>query len=147
MIFLKILSDNPTGAQASQAWAGIGYVDTRSLGTSEGINEFEQAVTLDARNPDAAVGLAGGREIPTTTAPFLLRGVNLLGIDSVMQPFAPRVGAWARLARDLPLDKLHAMVRPATLADLPHLGADNDGEAGPGAKAGLRRAVAVASVE
>ncbi|MBT8423449.1 MAG: oxidoreductase, partial [Silicimonas sp.] len=51
-------------------------------------------------------------------------GVNLLGIDSVMQPFENRVRAWERVAKDLPMDKLEAMVQPATLADLPGLGAD-----------------------
>jgi len=56
--------------------------------------------------------------------PFLLRGVNLLGIDSVMRPYADRLRAWGRIARDLPMEKLDAMVRPATLADLPALGAD-----------------------
>jgi acrylyl-CoA reductase (NADPH) len=71
----------------------------------------------------AAVGLAGGAGLPATVVPFLLRGVNLLGIDSVMQPYENRVAAWARIARDLPMDKLHAMVQPATLADLPELGA------------------------
>jgi acrylyl-CoA reductase (NADPH) len=72
----------------------------------------------------AAVGLAGGAALPATVIPFILRGVNLLGIDSVMRPFADRVRAWDRLARDLPRDRLHAMIRPATLADLPALGAD-----------------------
>jgi acrylyl-CoA reductase (NADPH) len=72
----------------------------------------------------AAVGLAGGAGLPTTVVPFLLRGVNLLGIDSVMRPFADRQRAWARIAKDLPHDKLEAMVRPAGLADLPHLGAE-----------------------
>jgi acrylyl-CoA reductase (NADPH) len=72
----------------------------------------------------AAVGLAGGRDVPATVVPFLLRGVNLLGIDSVMQPYENRVRAWARVARDLPMDKLEAMVKPAVLADLPGLGAD-----------------------
>ena len=71
----------------------------------------------------AAVGLAGGAKLPTTVIPFLLRGVNLLGIDSVMQPSANRVTAWQRIARDLPMDKLDAMVSEATLADLPTLGA------------------------
>ncbi|OZA16826.1 MAG: oxidoreductase, partial [Rhodobacterales bacterium 17-64-5] len=66
----------------------------------------------------AAVGLAGGSGLPASVIPFLLRGVNLLGIDSVMKPFADRQRAWARIARDLPLDKLEAMVEPATLADL-----------------------------
>ena len=72
----------------------------------------------------AAVGLAGGASLPATVIPFLLRGVNLLGIDSVMQPFDNRQRAWARIARDLPLDKLEAMISPATLADLPGLGRD-----------------------
>ncbi|EAQ26390.1 acryloyl-CoA reductase [Roseovarius sp. 217] len=72
----------------------------------------------------AAVGLAGGAGLPATVIPFLLRGVNLLGIDSVMQPYANRLRAWERIARDLPMDKLEAMITPATLADLPRLGAD-----------------------
>ena len=70
----------------------------------------------------AAVGLAGGADLPATVIPFLLRGVNLLGIDSVMQPYDNRVRAWERIARDLPMDKLEAMVHPAALADLPDLG-------------------------
>lgn len=72
----------------------------------------------------AAVGLAGGAGLPATVIPFLLRGVNLLGIDSVMQPYDNRVRAWQRIASDLPMDKLEAMVHPATLTDLPQLGAD-----------------------
>ena len=72
----------------------------------------------------AAVGLAGGAALPATVIPFLLRGVNLLGIDSVMQPYENRVRAWQRIARDLPMDKLEAMVQPATLSDLPQLGSD-----------------------
>jgi acrylyl-CoA reductase (NADPH) len=72
----------------------------------------------------ASVGLAGGAGLPATVIPFLLRGVNLLGIDSVMQPYDNRVRAWGRIAKDLPMDKLEAMIRPATLSDLPQLGAD-----------------------
>ncbi len=72
----------------------------------------------------AAVGLAGGAALPATVIPFLLRGVNLLGIDSVLQPYENRIAAWQRIARDLPMDKLEAMIQPATLADLPQLGAD-----------------------
>jgi acrylyl-CoA reductase (NADPH) len=71
----------------------------------------------------AAVGLAGGAGLPTSVVPFLLRGVSLLGIDSVMRPYADRVRAWDRIARDLPMGKLEAMVQPAGLADLPGLGA------------------------
>ena len=72
----------------------------------------------------AAVGLAGGANLPTTVIPFLLRGVNLLGIDSVMQPYDHRLRAWTRIANDLPLDKLVAMTQLATLAELPVLGAE-----------------------
>jgi len=73
----------------------------------------------------AAIGLAGGAAIEgALITPFILRGVNLLGIDSVMQPFENRKRAWARLAADLPMEKLHSMVQMATLADLPGLGAD-----------------------
>src|SRR6056297_345547 len=71
----------------------------------------------------AAVGLAGGAQLPATVVPFLLRGVNLLGIDSVMQPYGSRLRAWERVARDVPQDKLEAMIEPAGLGDLPELGA------------------------
>jgi acrylyl-CoA reductase (NADPH) len=70
----------------------------------------------------AAVGNAGGIEVPLSIIPFLLRGVSLLGIDSVLQPYAMRVRAWERIVRDLPMDALEAMVEPATLEDLPELG-------------------------
>ena len=72
----------------------------------------------------SAVGLAGGAGLPATVIPFLLRGVNLLGIDSVMQPCDNRLRAWERIAKDLPMDKLEAMIHPATLGDLPALGKD-----------------------
>ena len=71
----------------------------------------------------AAVGLAGGAILPASVVPFLLRGVNLLGINSVLVPFARRVAAWDRIARDLPMQKLEGMAKMATLADLPDLGA------------------------
>ena len=76
------------------------------------------------RGSVAAVGLAGGNELNTTVIPFLLRGVNLLGIDSVMCPKPQRETAWQRLAQDLPLDKLAEMEVDATLADLPSLAGD-----------------------
>lgn len=72
----------------------------------------------------AAVGLAASAKLETTVTPFLLRGVNLLGIDSVMCPIPRRRLAWVRLAAGLPLDKLAAMIIPATLDDLPRLADD-----------------------
>ncbi len=71
----------------------------------------------------ATIGLAGGAEFQGDVRPFILRGVNLLGIESVLQPFAARQRAWARLAELLPMDRLEAMVVPARLEDVPRLGA------------------------
>jgi acrylyl-CoA reductase (NADPH) len=69
----------------------------------------------------AAVGLAGGSKLEHTVIPFLLRGVNLLGIDSVMCPVERRLEAWNRLQADLSLDKLDAMTVTARLEEVPHL--------------------------
>jgi acrylyl-CoA reductase (NADPH) len=71
----------------------------------------------------AAVGLAGGNKLDHTVLPFILRGVNLLGIDSVMCPIPQRIQAWNRLRRDLPLDMLEAMTRVAPLSDVPEIAA------------------------
>ena len=65
----------------------------------------------------AACGLAQGNDLPTTVLPFILRGVTLAGIDSVMAPRARRERAWARLARDLDPALLDAMVEEVPLAD------------------------------
>ena len=70
----------------------------------------------------ASVGLAGGSALNASVIPFLLRGVNLLGIDSVVQPLGNRKRAWQRIAQDLPLKKLESIVTLATLSDLPDLG-------------------------
>ncbi len=76
---------------------------------------------LKYRASVAACGLAGGSNLPSTVIPFLLRGVNLLGIDSVMCPVALRREAWTRLVRDLPMDKLDTMTETVPLARLPEL--------------------------
>lgn len=70
----------------------------------------------------ASVGLAGGADLPAKVTPFILRGVNLLGINSVMVPYAKRVEAWERIAAELPMGKLEAMVQECGLGDLPELG-------------------------
>src|SRR5690606_1860407 len=57
----------------------------------------------------AACGLAGGMDLPATVAPFILRGVSLLGVDSVMAPKEIRLEAWRRIGRDLDLDRLRAL--------------------------------------
>ncbi|MGZ9809699.1 MDR family oxidoreductase [Pseudoroseicyclus sp. H15] len=72
----------------------------------------------------ASVGLAGGAEVPMKVTPFLLRGVKLIGINSVYVPYEQRLTAWARLAESLPMELLEEMIVPATLEDLPRLGAE-----------------------
>jgi acrylyl-CoA reductase (NADPH) len=101
----------------SEVWAGcIDAVGGPMLARVLGQMKYGASV--------AAVGLAGGANLPATVIPFLLRGVNLLGIDSVLAPTARRVQAWDMLAQHLPRAQLDQMIVPATLADLPTLGAD-----------------------
>jgi acrylyl-CoA reductase (NADPH) len=73
---------------------------------------------LKYRASVAACGLTGGSDLPTTVIPFLLRGVNLLGIDSVMCPKELRVEAWRRLTSDLPLDRLDRMIEEVPLSEI-----------------------------
>ncbi len=101
---------------AKERWAGV--VDT--VGSHTLANAC--ASTKDGGTV-AACGLAQGMDLPATVAPFILRGVTLAGIDSVMAPRALREAAWARLARDLDLTKLDAMTQEVTLADAIGLGA------------------------
>lgn len=72
----------------------------------------------------AAVGLAGGAKLDTTVIPFLLRGISLLGIDSVLCPTARRGALWERLARTLPRELLEALTTAVTLEDVPALARD-----------------------
>lgn len=69
----------------------------------------------------AACGLASGSDLPTTVLPFILRGVNLLGVDSVMCPLAERERAWARLVEDLPIGLLDSLSETRAFAEIPHL--------------------------
>ncbi len=85
-----------------ERWSGV--VDT------VGSQTLATAIAQVARHGSvAACGLAGGNDLPTTVLPFILRGVNLLGIDSVYCQEEPRGRAWARLAAELPKDKLDSM--------------------------------------
>ena len=67
----------------------------------------------------AACGLAGGFDLPTTVMPFILRGVRLQGINSVIVPRPQRLNIWERVVRDLPLDKLEATVEEVPLDAVP----------------------------
>lgn len=101
----------------SESWSGcIDAVGGEMLARVLGQMEYGASVS--------AVGLAGGAGLPATVIPFLLRGVNLLGIDSVMQPYENRVKAWKRVATTLPKEPMEAMVTRATLEELPKFGAD-----------------------
>jgi acrylyl-CoA reductase (NADPH) len=66
----------------------------------------------------AACGLAGGLDFPATVAPFILRGVTLAGVDSVMCPRADRLEAWQRLSRDLDVDKLEFLTEEIGLSQV-----------------------------
>ena len=108
------LATPPTRPLDRERWDGaIDAVGSATLATI--------LTQLKYRASVAACGLAGGSDLPTTVIPFLLRGVNLLGIDSVMCPIDRRKAAWQRLARDLPAAALDAITETARIEDLPAL--------------------------
>jgi acrylyl-CoA reductase (NADPH) len=93
-----------------ERWAGV--VD--SVGSHTLANACAQA---KYRGVVTACGLAQGMDLPATVAPFILRGVKLIGVDSVQCPMADRVAAWDKLARDLDLDKLDRMTVEVGLSE------------------------------
>ena len=105
----------PGRAIGKERWAGaIDSVGSHTLANVLAQTRYDGVV--------AACGLAQGMDLPGSVAPFILRGVTLAGIDSVMRPKPKREEAWARLASDLDLDKLEAMIVPASLVDAIKLG-------------------------
>lgn len=108
------LAAKPSRPLDTERWAGaIDAVGGTTLATI--------LTQLKYRASVAACGLAGGSDLPATVVPFLLRGINLLGIDSVMCPPDERAEAWHRLVSDLPLEKLDRMTESVPLAELPEL--------------------------
>ena len=98
----------------SETWAGaVDTVGSQTLATVLAQMRYGSAV--------AACGLAGGGDLPTAVFPFILRGVALLGVDSVMCPAPRRQAAWDRLGADLPPEKLAAMTRTVKLIEVPVL--------------------------
>ena len=96
---------------AKEHWAGaIDSVGSTTLANVLSMTRYGGAV--------AACGLAGGMDLPASVAPFILRGVSLLGIDSVMCPKRDREFAWQRLASDLDRDKLAEMTSEIALDDV-----------------------------
>jgi acrylyl-CoA reductase (NADPH) len=108
------LVEPPKGPLASERWSGI--ID--SVG---GPTLHTALASLHTHSSCAAVGLASGFKLDTTVMPFLLRGINLLGIDSNTCPKDRRLVAWGRLAKELPMDKLATVTDSASLADVPDL--------------------------
>jgi acrylyl-CoA reductase (NADPH) len=108
------LTEAPDRPLLSERFAGV--IDTVS-----GVMLTRALAQVKYGGAAAVCGLAGGAAFPGNILPFILRGVSVLGIESVMLPMAPRLEAWRRLGSDLPLDKLDAMVVDAKLGDLPAL--------------------------
>jgi acrylyl-CoA reductase (NADPH) len=103
--------EGPAKPLAKERFAGgIDSVGSTTLANVLSMTRYGGAV--------AACGLAAGMDLPTSVAPFILRGVSLLGIDSVMCPIAKRVAAWNRLGTDLDRQKLAAMTSEISLAQV-----------------------------
>ncbi len=93
-----------------ERWAGVvDSVGSHTLANAIATTKYGGAV--------AACGLAQGFDLPVTVMPFILRGVRLLGVDSVMCPKGPRMKAWERLGNDLDLAKLETIATEITLSD------------------------------
>ena len=107
----------PAKPVGRERWAGgIDAVGSHTLANVLSMTSYGGAV--------AACGLAQGMDLPASVAPFILRGVSLLGIDSVMAPKALRLEAWKRLAADLDLAKLHRLTTEIGFDDIPHVAAE-----------------------
>src|ERR1700709_407898 len=106
----------PAKPLAKERWAGgIDSVGSTTLANLLSMTKYGGAI--------AACGLAAGMDLPSSVAPFILRGVSLLGIDSVMCPITLRKAAWARLANDLDRAKLAEITHEIGLDDVIAAGA------------------------
>ena len=95
---------------ARERWAGaVDTVGSHILANVCASTRYRGVVT--------ACGLAGGMDFPSTVAPFILRGVTLVGVDSVMCPRQERIEAWQRLAQDLDLKKLELTTSEVGLSE------------------------------
>ncbi len=111
------LSTGPARPIAKERWAGVvDSVGSHTLANAISMTRYGGAV--------AACGLAQGMDLSTSVAPFILRGVTLAGIDSVMAPKSVRVEAWRRLARDIDKGLLDALTVTRPIADAPVLADD-----------------------
>ncbi len=111
------LGAGPARALAKERWAGVvDCVGSHTLANAIASTRYGGTI--------AACGLAQGMDLVSSVAPFILRGVTLVGIDSVMAPKQRRIEAWDRLARDLDRAKLAAMTVTRPVADAPALAPD-----------------------
>lgn len=109
--------EGPGKPLGKERWAGaVDVVGSQVLA--------KVCATMQYRGVVAACGLAAGMDFPTTVAPFILRGITLVGIDSVMCPRRDRIEAWERLAKDLDLSKLAAIGHEVGLAEAIPLAAE-----------------------
>jgi acrylyl-CoA reductase (NADPH) len=100
---------------------------TRWAGAVDAVGSTTLANVISQMNPEgtvAACGLAQGMDLPTSVAPFILRGVKLIGINSVTCSTARRVEAWRRIAKDLDLSKLNLLTTRVKLDDVPRVGSE-----------------------
>jgi acrylyl-CoA reductase (NADPH) len=98
---------------AKERWAGaVDSVGSRTLANVLACTKYGGAV--------AACGLVQGMDLPASVAPFILRGVSLLGINSVYTNIGRRRQAWERLAQDIERGKLQMMTKSIRLEDVPH---------------------------
>jgi acrylyl-CoA reductase (NADPH) len=106
--------ETPSRPLDKQRWSGgVDSVGSGTLATVLSQTYYGGSV--------AACGLAGGNDLPATVLPFILRGVSLLGVESVQTPKAPREDAWRRLATDLPADLLAEMTTVEPMTKVPEL--------------------------
>ena len=109
--------NGPVKALAKMRWAGA--ID--SVGSTTLANVISQ---MNNDGTVVACGLAQGMDLPTSVAPFILRGVKLIGINSVTTPLPRRQLAWERIARDLDLSKLAALTTHVKLENVPRIAAE-----------------------
>ena len=109
--------NGPVKALAKSRWAGA--IDSvGSVTLANVISQMNNDATV------AACGLAQGMDLPTNVAPFILRGVKLVGVNSVTTPIPRREQAWARLVRDLDLQQLASLTTHVKLDDVPRVASE-----------------------
>ena len=105
-------SSAPGKPLQKERWAGV--VDSVGSHTlANAVAQCRYSATV------AACGLAQGMDFPATVAPFILRGVKLIGVDSVMAPIERRIAAWSNLASELKPETLNKITQEITLAQAP----------------------------